>query len=49
MVPWPDFWQNRVDAFDLRWYWRSAQTALAEAGIQLCSGAQGNTDEVVEL
>ena len=25
-----------------------AQTALAEAGIQLCSGAQGNTDEVVE-
>ena len=23
-----------------------AQTALAEAGIQLCSGAQGNTDEV---
>ena len=26
-----------------------AQTALAEAGIQLCSGAQGNTDEVVEV
>ena len=25
-----------------------AQNALAEAGIQLCSGAQGNTDEVVE-
>ena len=25
-----------------------AQNALAEAGVQLCSGAQGNTDEVVE-
>ena len=25
-----------------------AQTALAEAGIEVCSGAQGNTDEVVE-
>ena len=25
-----------------------AQNALAEAGIQLCSGAQGNTDEAVE-
>lgn len=25
-----------------------AQTALAEAGITLCSGAQGNTDEAVE-
>ena len=25
-----------------------AQTALAEAGIEVCSGAQGNTDEAVE-
>ena len=25
-----------------------ARNALAEAGVQLCSGAQGNTDEVVE-
>lgn len=25
-----------------------AQSALAEAGVELCAGAQGNTDEVVE-
>ena len=25
-----------------------AQSALAEAGVELCAGAQGNTDEAVE-
>ena len=39
---------NQIDVLICGGIGGGAQTALAEAGIQLCSGAQGNTDEVVE-
>ena len=48
-APWQDFWAGQdVDVLICGGIGGGAQNALAQAGVELCAGAQGNTDQAVE-